>query len=65
VIHVERDSQKRIVVGEGGRMVREIGTRARAEIAKLLGRPTHLKLFVRVDPEWTRTQMSLRRLGYE
>ncbi len=65
VIHVERDTQKRIVVGEAGRMVREIGTRARGEIAKLLGCPTHLKLFVKVSPEWTRTQSSLRRLGYE
>jgi GTP-binding protein Era len=65
VIHVERDSQKRIVIGEGGRMVKEIGMRARAEIAKLLGCPTHLKLFVRVDPEWTRTGSALRKLGYE
>jgi GTPase len=65
IIHVERDSQKRIVVGEGGRMVKQIGTRARAEITNLLGVPAHLKLFVKVDPEWTRTQASLRRLGYE
>jgi len=64
-IHVERDSQKRIVVGEGGRMVKAIGSRARAEITNLLGIPAHLKLFVKVDPEWTRTQASLKRLGYE
>ncbi len=64
-IHVERDSQKRIVVGEGGKMVKAIGTRARAEITNLLGIPAHLKLFVKVDPEWTRTQASLKRLGYE
>jgi len=65
IIHVERDSQKKIVVGEAGRMVREIGTRARVEITNLLGVPAHLKLFVKVDPEWTRTQASLRRLGYD
>ena len=65
VIHVERDSQKPIVIGEGGRMIKEIGMRARAEIGKLLGCPCHLKLFVRVDPEWTRTGTSLRKLGYE
>jgi GTP-binding protein Era len=65
IIHVERDSQKAIVIGEGGRMVKEIGTRARSEISKLLGIPAHLKLFVKVDPEWTRTQAALRRLGYE
>ena len=64
-IHVERDSQKRIVVGEGGKMVKAIGTRARAEITNLLGIPAHLKLFVKVDPEWTRTQSSLKRLGHE
>src|SRR5262249_41524051 len=64
-IHIERDSQKPIVIGEGGRMVKEIGTRARAEISKLLGIPAHVKLFVKVDPEWTRTQAALRRMGYE
>jgi GTP-binding protein Era len=64
-VHVERESQKRIVIGEGGRMVKDIGTRARAEIAKLLGIPAHVKLFVKVDPEWTRTQAALRRMGYE
>jgi GTP-binding protein Era len=65
VIHVERDSQKKIVVGEGGRMIKEIGTRARAEIGKLLGCPVHLKLFVKVDPDWTRSDRGLQRRGYE
>jgi GTP-binding protein Era len=65
VVHVERDSQKRIVIGEAGRMVKDIGTRARAEIAKLLGVPVHLKLFVKVDPEWTRNQAAVRRMGYD
>lgn len=64
VMHVERDSQKRIIVGEGGRMIREIGTRARAEIGRLLGCPVHLKLFVKVDPDWTGRDAALRRLGY-
>ncbi|MCS6912744.1 MAG: GTPase Era [Myxococcales bacterium] len=63
-IHVEKPAQKKIVVGEGGRMVRHIGTRARAEIAKLLGCPVHLELFVRVDPRWSRTQAGLREMGY-
>lgn len=64
IIHVERDSQKKIVIGERGRMIKEIGTRARAEISRLLHVPVHLKLFVKVDPDWTRTQSALRRLGY-
>jgi GTP-binding protein Era len=64
-IHVEKEAQKKIVVGEGGRMIREIGARARHEIAQLLGCPVHLKLFVRVDEEWTQDRAVLRELGYE
>jgi GTPase len=64
-IHVEKEAQKKIVVGEGGRMVREIGTRARQEISNLLGCPVHLKLFVRVDEGWTSDRAQLRDLGYE
>jgi GTP-binding protein Era len=64
-IHVERDSQKAILVGRGGRVIKEIGTRARAEIMRLLGLPVHLKLFVRVDPDWSHSQDRLRRMGYE
>ncbi|HZS39902.1 MAG TPA: GTPase Era [Polyangia bacterium] len=64
-IHVEKEAQKKIVVGEGGRMVREIGSRARHEIAQLLGCPVHLKLFVRVDEGWTGDRAALRDMGYE
>jgi GTP-binding protein Era len=64
-IHIERDSQKKIVVGEGGKMIKEIGSRARAEIGRLLSCPVHLKLFVKVSPDWTKTDGALRRLGYE
>jgi GTPase len=64
-IHVEKEAQKKIVVGEGGRMVREIGSRARHEIGKLLDCPVHLKLFVRVDEGWTGDRAVLRDLGYE
>jgi GTPase len=63
-IHVEKEAHKRIVVGEGGRMIREIGTRARQEIANLLAVPVHLKLFVRVDEGWTESARQLRELGY-
>jgi GTP-binding protein Era len=64
-IHVEKEAQKRIVVGEGGRMVREIGSRARGEIGALLDCTVHLKLFVRVDPEWSERESGLRKMGYE
>ncbi|HJZ83612.1 MAG TPA: GTPase Era [Polyangia bacterium] len=63
-IHVERESQKAILVGRGGRVIKEIGTRARAEITRLLGLPVHLKLLVRVDPDWSRSGASLKRMGY-
>jgi GTP-binding protein Era len=63
-ILVERDSQKAIVVGKGGSMIREIGTVARAQITDLLQRPAHLKLHVKVDPEWTTSPEALARLGY-
>jgi GTPase len=64
-IHVEKEAQKKIVVGEGGRMVRDIGTQARAEIGQLLGCPVHLELFVRVDPRWSQSPAKLREMGYD
>jgi len=63
-IHVEKEAHKRILVGEGGRMIREIGSRARHEISQLLAVPVHLKLFVRVDEGWTENARQLRELGY-
>jgi GTP-binding protein Era len=63
-IVVERESQKAIVLGKGGAMIREIGTRARGEISDLLQRPAHLKLHVKVIPDWTTSADALARLGY-
>src|SRR5450432_3155682 len=64
-IVVERDSQKSIVLGKGGAMIKDIGTRARAEVSTLLDRPAHLRLFVKVAPEWTSSPEAIARLGYE
>jgi GTP-binding protein Era len=64
-IVVEKDSQKGIVVGKGGQMIRDVGSAARAEVTRLLGRPAHLRLQVRVAPDWTSSAASLSRLGYE
>jgi GTPase len=64
LILVERDTQKAIVVGKGGAMIREIGMKARAGVTELLGRPAHLMLEVKVDPEWTTSPSALARLGY-
>jgi GTP-binding protein Era len=61
-IYVETESQKQIVVGKGGRVVREIGTRARPEIEALLGRTVFLDLQVKVRPHWRRDDAMLERL---
>jgi GTPase len=62
-ILVETESQKQIVVGKGGSMVREIGRRARPEIELLLGHPVYLELQVKVKPRWRRDEALLERLG--
>ncbi len=65
VIHVERESQKPIVVGRAGRRIKEVGTRSRDAIGKLLGCPAHVHLHVKVTPKWSRTAQTLREVGYE
>jgi GTP-binding protein Era len=62
-VYVETDSQKQIVVGKGGSVVKEIGTRARPEIEHLLGHPVFLELQVKVRPRWRRDERLLERLG--
>ena len=63
-IVVDRDSQKAIVVGRRGAMIGEVGTAARQEIAKLLGKPVHLRLNVRVEEGWTDSPAGLAQAGY-
>jgi len=60
---VETDSQKQILIGKGGAMVKEIGVRARPEIEQLLGRHIFLELQVKVKPRWRRDESLLERLG--
>jgi GTPase len=60
---VETESQKQIVVGRGGAMIREIGRRARPEVELLLGHPVYLELRVKVKPRWRRDETLLERLG--
>jgi GTP-binding protein Era len=62
-ILVETESQKQIVVGKGGSIVKEIGTRARPEVEALLGHPVFLELRVKVRPRWRRDVSTLERLG--
>jgi len=63
-VYVERDSQKGIVVGKGGSVLREIGTRARAELETLLSTRVYLDLHVKVAKEWQRDPKKLARLGF-
>jgi GTPase len=63
ILYVETESQKQILIGKGGSMVREIGTRARPEIELLLGRKVFLELQVKVKPKWRRDERLLERLG--
>jgi GTP-binding protein Era len=62
---VERESQKGIIVGKGGQMIRDVGTSAREEIIRLLGRPAHLRLHAKVAQDWTSSPESIARLGYQ
>jgi len=63
-IVVEREGQRAIILGKKGAMIREIGTRARGAISDLLQRPAHLKLHVKVHPDWTTSADALARYGY-
>jgi GTP-binding protein Era len=63
-VHVERDSQKAIVIGRGGGRLKAVGTAARAQIETLLGTPVYLDLHVRVAKDWQRDPKQLRRLGF-
>ena len=65
VIWVERDSQKGIVVGKGGAVLKRIGREARLELKEQLGRPVHLELWVKVKDNWADSEKDLLRLGYE
>jgi GTP-binding protein Era len=63
-LHVERDSQKGIIIGHRGERLKDIGTRSRKQIAVLLGTPVHLNLHVRVAKEWQRDPKQMGRLGF-
>lgn len=64
VIHVERDSQKRILIGEKGRRIKLLGTAARRKIETLVGGNVYLDLWVKVLQNWRKDAAALRRFGY-
>lgn len=63
-IIVQRESQKAIIIGEGGKMIKQIGTKARAEIEKFLDQKIFLELFVKVRPKWRDNENFLKEYGY-
>ena len=65
VILVERSSQKGIVIGKGGSMLKRVGTQARKELNRILGARVHLELHVRVQKDWTNSARVLKDLGLE
>jgi GTP-binding protein Era len=62
-LYTETESQKQILIGKGGSMVREIGRSARPHVEALLGHPVYLQLQVKAAPKWRRNQTMLERLG--
>jgi GTPase len=63
-IHIEKESQKRILVGKGGAMIKKIGTASRLKIEKFINQRVYLELFVKVTPGWTRDKNMLKDLVY-
>ncbi len=64
VLHVERDSQKQIVIGAKGQQIKKLGKAARVKIERLVGQPVYLDLWVKVLANWRKNPNAVRRLGY-
>jgi len=64
VLHVERDSQKRIVIGANGQQIKKLGKSAREKIERFVGQPVYLDLWVKVLPNWRKNRSAVLRLGY-
>ncbi len=63
-IIVQRETQKSIIIGEGGKMIKKIGTEARKDIEKFVGQKVFLELFVKVRPKWRENDLLLKEYGY-
>lgn len=64
VVYVERESQKGILIGKGGAMLKRVGTEARKDIEKFFGKSVYLEIFVKVEPNWRNRENKLRQFGY-
>jgi GTP-binding protein Era len=65
VIYVERESQKPIIIGKNGQLLKRIGTEARQDIEKLTGRPAFLELWVKVRKNWRKNEFDLKNFGFK
>jgi GTP-binding protein Era len=65
IVWVERDSQKGIVVGKGGSVLKRVGKAARLELKEQLGRPVHLELWVKVKENWADSEKDLMQFGFD
>jgi GTP-binding protein Era len=63
-IVVNRETQKAIIIGQGGKMIKEIGSLARKDIEEFIGSKVYLELFVKVKPKWRDNDMKLKEFGY-
>jgi GTP-binding protein Era len=63
-IYVERDSQKGILIGKGGRSLKKVGIESRADMEKFFGKQIHIETFVKVEPDWRKKITSLKKFGY-
>jgi GTP-binding protein Era len=64
-IVVNRESQKAIIIGEKGKLIKEIGTLARKDIEEFIGSKVYLELLVKVKPKWRDNELKLREFGYQ
>lgn len=64
IIYVMRDSQKGIIIGQNGKMIKKLGIESRKDIEAFIGKQAFLDLYVKVDPDWRDKEGALRRFGY-
>lgn len=64
-IYCERDSQKGIIIGEKGKMLKKVGIESREELEKFFGKKVHLETFVKVEQDWRKNKLKLKKFGYD
>ena len=64
-IYVERDSQKGIIIGDKGKMLKKVGIEARQELEAFFGKKVYLETFVKVEQDWRKNKLKLKKFGYD